>query len=80
MMKELAREYPPPTISNRSEILAPGTSEVLIITNTPKEAERRIDPIDSSIRSHQDERNNGIIDLIDSASDYLPDQLKFFFN
>jgi hypothetical protein len=83
-MKELAREYPPPTISTRSEILAPGTSEVLIITNTPKkhpeEAEWRIDQIDSSMRSHQGKGNSGIIDPIDSASDYLPDQLNFFFN
>jgi hypothetical protein len=68
----------------RSEIIAPGTSEVLVITNTPKKhpkkAERRLDPIDSSTRSHQDEGNSRIIDPIDSASDYLPDQLKFFFN
>jgi hypothetical protein len=59
-----------------SEILAPGTSEVLVITNTPKkhpeEAERRLDPIDSLTKSHQDEGNSRIIDLIDSASDYLP--------
>jgi hypothetical protein len=52
--------------------------------NTPKkhpeEAERRLDLIDSSMRSHQDEGNSGIIDPIDSTSDYLPDQLKFFFN
>jgi hypothetical protein len=65
-------------------ILAPGISEVLIITNTPKnhpeEAERRLDPIDSSMRSHQDEGNSGIIDLIDSSFDCLPNQLKFFFN
>jgi hypothetical protein len=51
-------------------ILAPGTSEVLVITSTPKkhpeEAERRLDPIDSSMRSHQDEGNSRIID-------YLPD-------
>jgi hypothetical protein len=39
-----------------------------------------LDPIDSSMRSHQDEGNNGIVDLINSASDYLPDQFKFFFN
>jgi hypothetical protein len=39
-----------------------------------------LDPIDSSMKSHQDEENNGIIDLIDSASDYLPNQFKFFFN
>jgi hypothetical protein len=32
------------------------------------------------MRSHQDERNSEIIDPIDSAFDYLPDQLKFFFN
>jgi hypothetical protein len=56
----------------------------LVITDTPKkhpeEAEQSIDPIYSSMRSHQDEWNSGIIDLIDSASDYLPDQFKFFFN
>jgi hypothetical protein len=56
----------------------------LIIANTPKkhseEVERRLDQIDSSTRSHQDEGNSGIIDPIDSASGYLPDQLKFFFN
>jgi hypothetical protein len=39
-----------------------------------------LDPIDSSTRSHQDEGNSGIIDLIDLASDYLPDQVKIFFN
>jgi hypothetical protein len=53
----------------------------LVITNTPKkhpeEAEQRLDLIDSSTRSHQDEGNSGIIDLIDSASDYLFDQLNF---
>jgi hypothetical protein len=69
---------------HRSEILAPGTSEVLVIINTPKkhpeEVERRLDTIDSSTRSHQDEGVTGIIDPIDSTSDYLPDQLKFFFN
>jgi hypothetical protein len=37
-----------------------------------------IDLIDSSTRSHQDEETSGIIDLIDSAPDYLPDQLIFF--
>jgi hypothetical protein len=67
-----------------SEIVVPNTSEVLVITNTPKkhpkEAERRLDPIDSSMRSHQDEGNSGIIDPTDSTSDYLLDQLKFFFN
>jgi hypothetical protein len=56
----------------------------LVIINTPKkhpkEAERMLDPIDSSMRSHQDEGNSGIIDPIDLASDYLPVQLKFFFN
>jgi hypothetical protein len=56
----------------------------LVITNTPKkhpeEAERMLDPIDFSTRSHQDEENSGIIDPIDSASDYLPNQLNFFFN
>jgi hypothetical protein len=39
-----------------------------------------LDLIDSSTRSHQDNGNSGIIDPIDSASDYLLDQLKFFFN
>jgi hypothetical protein len=80
MMKELAREYP----VHGSEILAPDISEVLVITNTPKkcpeEAERMLDLIDSSTRSHQDKGNSGIIDPIDLASDYLPEQLKFFFN
>jgi hypothetical protein len=56
----------------------------LVITNTlkkhPEEAERRLDPINSSMISHQDKGNSEIIDPIDSASDYLPDQLKFFFN
>jgi hypothetical protein len=37
-----------------------------VIINTPKkhpeEAERRIDLIDSSTRSHQDEGNSGVID------------------
>jgi hypothetical protein len=65
-------------------ILAPGTSEVLVIANTPKkhpeEAERMLDPIDPSTRSHQDEGNSGIIDPIDSASDYLPDLLNFLSN
>jgi hypothetical protein len=32
------------------------------------------------MRSHQDEGNSEIIDPIDSTPDYLPDQLKFFFN
>jgi hypothetical protein len=48
----------------------------MVITNTPmkhpEEAERMLDPIDSSKRSHQDEGNSGIIDPIDSTSDYLP--------
>jgi hypothetical protein len=56
----------------------------LVITNTsknhPEEAERKLDLIDSSTISHQDEGNSEIIDLIDSASDYLPGQLKIFFN
>jgi hypothetical protein len=54
----------------------------MVITNTPKKlpqkAERKLDPINSSTRSHQDEGNNEIIDSIDSASDYLSDQLNFF--
>jgi hypothetical protein len=37
-----------------------------------------LDPIDSSTRSHQDEGNSEIIDLVDSTSDYLPNQLIFF--
>jgi hypothetical protein len=49
-----------------SEILAPNTSEVLIITNTlkkhPEEIERMLDLIDSLTRSHQDEGNSGVID------------------
>jgi hypothetical protein len=49
------------------EILAPDTSEILVITNTPKkhpgEANRRLDLIDSSMRSHQDEGNSEVIDL-----------------
>jgi hypothetical protein len=56
----------------------------LVITNTPKkhpkEAERMLDLIDFSTRSHQDEENSEIIDPIDSAPDYLSDQLKYFFN
>jgi hypothetical protein len=39
-----------------------------------------LDPIDSSTRSHQDEGNSRFIDLIDPASDYLPDQLRFFLD
>jgi hypothetical protein len=75
MKKELVREYPPPTISTRIRDSCTGTSEVSIITNTPKkhpeEAERRLDLIYSSMRSHQGEGNSEIIDPIDSASDYL---------
>jgi hypothetical protein len=37
-----------------------------------------LDPIDSSMISHQDEGNSGIIDPIDSVSDYLLYQLNFF--
>jgi hypothetical protein len=44
----------------------PGTSEVFVITNTPKkhprEANQRLDLIDSSTISHQDEGNSGVID------------------
>jgi hypothetical protein len=51
---------------HRLEILAPGTSEVLIITNTRKkhlgEANRMLDLIDSSTRSHQDKGNSRVID------------------
>jgi hypothetical protein len=39
-----------------------------------------LDPIDSSSGSHQGEGNSGFIDLIDPASDYLSDQLRFFLN
>jgi hypothetical protein len=79
-MKELAREYPPPTISTR--IWDSCTRYIWGIGNYKhsEEAERRPDPIDSSTSSHQDEGNSGIVDPIDSTSDYLPDQLKFFFN
>jgi hypothetical protein len=54
-------------------------SEVFIITSIPMKhpEKRRLDQIDSSIKSHQDEGNSGFIDLIDPASDYLPDQLIF---
>jgi hypothetical protein len=38
------------------EILVPGTSEVLVITNTPKKHPRRSKP---KARSHQDEENSG---------------------
>jgi hypothetical protein len=41
---------------------------------------QRLDPINSSIGSHEDEGNSGFIDLNDSASDYLPDQLRFLRN
>jgi hypothetical protein len=34
---------------------------------------RRLDLIDSSTGSHQGEGNSGFINLIDPASDYLPD-------
>jgi hypothetical protein len=37
---------------------------------------QRLNPIDSSTRSHQDKVNNWFIDVIDSASDYLPNQLR----
>jgi hypothetical protein len=39
-----------------------------------------LDLIDSSTESHQDEENSVFIDLIDPASNYLSDQLKFFLN
>jgi hypothetical protein len=50
-------------------------SEVFIITSIPMKhpEKRRLDQIDSSIKSHQDEENSGFIDLIDPASDYLSD-------
>jgi hypothetical protein len=84
MIEELAREGSPPTISTRiwdsrtwyiwskvHQLQAPQRS-------TPKK--RRLDPIDSSTGSHQDEGNSGFFDLIDSPSDYLLDQLNFFLN
>jgi hypothetical protein len=65
-----------------SEILAPGTSKVLLITNTPKkhheEAERMLDPIDSSTRSHQDEGNSKIIDRLIHRLIIIPISLIFF--
>jgi hypothetical protein len=54
-----------------SVILTHGKSKVFVSTRTSKK--RRLDPIDSSAESHQDEENNGFIDLIDPTSDYLPD-------
>jgi hypothetical protein len=59
-------------------ILAPGKSEVFVITSTPKK--RRLDPIDSSNGSHQDEGSGGFIDPIDPMIGYLPNQLRFFLN
>jgi hypothetical protein len=50
------------------------------LTSDQNKAKRRLDLIDSSTGSHQDEGNSGFIDLIDPASDYLPDQLRFFLN
>jgi hypothetical protein len=41
---------------------------------------RMLDPINSSTESPRDEGNSGFIDLIDPASDYLSDQLRFFLN
>jgi hypothetical protein len=38
-----------------------------------------LDPIDFST-SHQDKVNSGFIDLIDLATNYLSDQLRFFLN
>jgi hypothetical protein len=65
-----------------SGILAPNISKVFVITSTQRSTlkKRRLDPIDSSTGSHQDEGNSGFINLIDPASDYLPDQLRFFLN
>jgi hypothetical protein len=49
-----------------SKTLTSGTSKVLVITNTPKkhseEAERMLDLINSSMRSHHDEGSSGVID------------------
>jgi hypothetical protein len=39
-----------------------------------------LDLIDSSTGSYQEKGNSRFIDLIDPASDYLPDQLRFFLN
>jgi hypothetical protein len=39
-----------------------------------------LDPIDSSIGSHQNEENSKFIDPIDPTSDYLFDQYRFFLN
>jgi hypothetical protein len=63
-------------------IFAPDKSEVFVITCTQKITMKKwmIDPIDSSIESHQDEGNSGFIDPIDRSSDYLLDQLIFFLN
>jgi hypothetical protein len=43
-------------------------------------AEQMLDPIDSSIGSHQDEGNTGFIDPIDPTSNYFSDQLRFSLN
>jgi hypothetical protein len=67
MMEEVTREDLSPTI----RILANGKSKIFVITNTPKK--RRLDPIDSSTRSHQDEGNSRFIDPTDPAFDYLLD-------
>jgi hypothetical protein len=39
-----------------------------------------LDLIDSSTGLYQEKGNSRFIDLIDPASDYLPDQLRFFLN
>jgi hypothetical protein len=57
-------------------IFVPGKSKVFVITSTPKK--RGLDPIDFSTGSYQDEGNSGFINPIDSSSDYLPGQLRFF--
>jgi hypothetical protein len=77
-MEELTREDLPPRSVHGYGILTPGKSEVFVITSTPKK--RRVDLIDSSTGSLQDEENSGFINPIDPASDYLPDQLRFFLN
>jgi hypothetical protein len=52
-------------------ILTSSKSEVFIIISTPKKL--KLDPIDSSTGSYQDEGNSGLIDLIDPVFDYLSD-------
>jgi hypothetical protein len=69
--------YHPRSI-HKSRILASSKFKVFVITGTPKK--QRLDLIDFSTESHQDEENSGFIDPIDPMSDHLPDQLRFFLN